>query len=384
MADETVANDTPEGNGKRITYLPVEQLRFDPGNPRLPESLDGESQDEVIRWMLRDATLIELMGSIGEEGYFPGEPMLVAPRANENGERPPISEAKVFDVVEGNRRLAAILLLRNPELAPTRKRSVSQTAEEAKQRPDTIPTIQYQGRGEILNYLGYRHITGIQEWSTLSKARYLNSLRPQYSDLPEKEQFRTLAKRIGSRRDYVERLLTGLSVYEEIAENNYYNIPNLDEESIGFTVITTALNYKNIATFLGLSSGRDPELEGLVQEHLEELTRWMFQKNPENQTRLGESRNLDMLSKVVDDEEALEAFREGASLDDAHDLTGAPTDIFQEYIAKALERLKSARDQLHKAEPTDRDSEKLFEIMRLSKTMRSSVEDFILENQGAE
>ena len=56
-----------------ITSRAVESLVFDPENPRLPSTIDGNNEEEVLRWMLRDGALIELMGSIGEKGYFHGE-----------------------------------------------------------------------------------------------------------------------------------------------------------------------------------------------------------------------------------------------------------------------------------------------------------------------
>src|SRR5687767_14689436 len=99
---------------KTIEYVDVGNLRFDPLNPRFPKGLNGKVEAEVFSWMLRDATIIELMGSIGELGYFPGEPLLVA-KTNKKG---------VFEVVEGNRRLTAVKLLREPELAPVRKKAV--------------------------------------------------------------------------------------------------------------------------------------------------------------------------------------------------------------------------------------------------------------------
>jgi len=381
MAETQVAPDEePHPESKSVKYLSIDRMRFDPENPRLPPSVDGTSMEEVIQWMIRESTLVELMGSIGEEGYFPGEPMLVAP-SKTNGERPPIDEAEYFDVVEGNRRLGAVLLLNKPGLAEVKARSVNETASGATKRPDEIPTIQYDNREEILNYLGYRHITGIQEWSTLSKAKYLSNLKEKFEQLEEVEQYRTLAKRIGSRRDYVERLLTGLGLYEVVAREDFFDIEDLDPKNVDFTVITTALSYTKIATFLGLESGRDPELEGLVEDHLEELVRWMFEKYAENQTRLGDSRNISVLADVVGEEDALEAFRNGRPLEEAHNLTGAPTEIFQNQIDKALDSLKSARDQLHLADPTQADADTLFEIAKLAKSMKSSTDDAILERE---
>src|SRR5882762_9376812 len=101
-------------NNKSIQYEKVDNLLFDPDNPRFPSTLNGEDEDEVLDWMLKDATIVELMGSIGEQGYFPGEPLLVVP-AKKGGK---------YYVVEGNRRLSAVKLLLKPNLAPTKKKSV--------------------------------------------------------------------------------------------------------------------------------------------------------------------------------------------------------------------------------------------------------------------
>jgi hypothetical protein len=53
---------------KFIQFVPVENLLYDPKNPRLPSSVNSSDEKEVIDWMLRDATIVELMGSIGEIG----------------------------------------------------------------------------------------------------------------------------------------------------------------------------------------------------------------------------------------------------------------------------------------------------------------------------
>ena len=152
-------------NERLLRDIPVESLHFDPQNPRLPSSVDGNNDMDVIEWMLRDATLIELMGAIGEVGFFPGEPLLVT---HDNSGRP-----YHFIVVEGNRRLAAVKLLNNPKLAPIRQSVVKSVAENARHKPSVLPVIVYSERSEILVYLGYRHVTGIKAWSPLAKARCL-------------------------------------------------------------------------------------------------------------------------------------------------------------------------------------------------------------------
>jgi ParB-like chromosome segregation protein Spo0J len=72
--------------------------------------------------MLSDATLIDLMASISENGFFSGEPIIV------------ISNNDNYTVIEGNRRLAAIKLLANPGLAIISPKAVEYLSIEAKEK----------------------------------------------------------------------------------------------------------------------------------------------------------------------------------------------------------------------------------------------------------
>src|SRR4028118_528827 len=111
---------------KAITELRLSQLHFDSKNPRLPNTINKSDEQAVIKWMLRDASVIELMIAIGEKNYFPGEPVLVAPTRG---------QTNTFDVIEGNRRLCAVKLLNNPELAPVRQQAIQTASEKAKYKP---------------------------------------------------------------------------------------------------------------------------------------------------------------------------------------------------------------------------------------------------------
>ncbi len=354
-----------------IKYLPLEKLRYDPLNPRLLSTVDGHNERAVLTAMLKDGTITELMGSIGEQGYFAGEPLIVCSNPD---------EADTYIVVEGNRRFTAVKLINNPEQAPTNKISVLAISDVAKHKPTELPCVIYDKREEILDYLSYRHITGIKTWGSLAKAKYLEQLRNGVATLPIQEQFKSLARTIGTRADYVDRLLTGYAVYEAIVRNDFFHIDNLNEGSIDFSILTTALTYSNIIRFLNLKGNDDPSVEGLDVRKLEELTRWMFQKLDQGKTRLGESRNLKYLSSVVANEKALKSFRDGTPLVDAKDLTEAPADIFRNSISQALARLERARDNLHLVnKPTSSDEDNLTEINSLARSMRASVREKLLD-----
>lgn len=355
---DTLTAETPT-----IEELAVQRLVFDPLNPRLPARLLSRDEPAVLAWMLEDATLIELMGSIGEQGYFPGEPLLAVRNPKNDDE---------YVVVEGNRRLAAVKLLLDPERAPIRKNAVAQAASEARHRPIHLPTIVYPKRAEILQYLSYRHITGIRPWSPLAKAKYLHQLLQSLNgNRPTAETFRTLARTIGSRSDYVAQLLTGYALYSTIVSEDFFNIPGLGEDSIQFSLITTALSYNSIAHFLGLRSDNDPSLRRLNMAHLQELTAWMFERQPDGTTRLGESRNLHELSSVVANPKALEAFRRGEPLGEASLRTEIPAQLYRNAVSEAKGRLRIARDHVHQVtDLSQADADDLQEVVQIGRNLR--------------
>lgn len=350
----------PAPNLPQLQYLPVDDLHFDPRNPRLPTSIDARDDVAVIRWMLQDATIIELMGSIGQNGYFPGEPLLAVEDESESG----------FIIVEGNRRLTATKLLSNPELATVRMKAVQNAASGALHKPVELPVLVYPSRGEILNYLGYRHITGIKEWDPLPKARYLYDLYQHSDAASHEEKLKALARTIGSRSDYVERLLNGLTVFNEILEHSFFGIEGMNEGLIKFSVLTTALNYQNIATFLGIEGSGPVDANDINVDHLKELTAWMFEKVEQGATRLGESRNLRELSAVVASPLALQAFRERTSLEDAYKMTSGPDNAYRSAVAEARKRLDFAwNNMLDPDSVLESDRQVMAEIQRTARNI---------------
>ena len=330
----------------KLTYLPLRSLSFDPQNPRLPVRYRHKSDEEVIEWMLQDASLMDLVISIGQNGYFPGEPMLCAPSEKEG----------IYVVIEGNRRLAACKILSQPTIATVKQNSIKEAIKDIEQDrvPLEIPVFIFEKREDIMDYLGYRHVTGVKSWGALAKARYLFDM---YKNLPkqgENEKYRFLARKIGSKSDYVQRLLIGYQLYLILENEHYFDIKNLDEESIEFSnLVDASLRYTHLKQFLNIDTQQDNALENLNKRHFIELTRWLFEKNSENYTRVGESRNILLLNKVVGNERALKAFRNGATLNEAHNLTAATEELLQNSIKDSLRFLQKAHEYMPLVEDVD-------------------------------
>lgn len=327
---------------QKIKFISTAELNFDPENPRFYRLNDPTSIEAVIEEMLDDEGVQELMLSIGQKGYFEGEPLLIS--TDKNGK---------WIVVEGNRRLAATKLL-NGEISPPKRRSASVKLirEEAQYTPPTeLPCIVYPTRREVLQYLGYRHITGIKQWDSLSKARYLAQLRDEfYPGLEKAKQLKALANDIGSKPDYVGKLLTALSCYKRAEDNKFFDLP-VRAEDIEFSLLTTALYYKQIYTWLGLESSTDIEMSNLNADNLESAFAWMFAKDQQGRTILGESRNLKELACIVESADAIQVLKDTGRLSEAFLYTDGPQAALQTAMEQADERIRVIWNMLPKTRP---------------------------------
>ncbi len=326
-----------EINKYEFKEINIDSLKLDDQNPRIPKSIRDSMPSEVklIEYMLLDASLIELMLAIGENGYFPGEQLLVVLDKNDSK----------YKVIEGNRRLSAVKLLNNPNLATVQKSKVQKVIEETTERPTEIPCLIFNSEDEIHRYLGYRHITGIKEWRLLEKARYLNNLKVTlFSDKTILLASREIAKMIGSRMDYVRRVLVGYDVYKTIEDEFFYKIRDLNDTTFYFNYIVDCLNKNNIRKFIGVDIESDNPLIDMSQENLKKWTHWLFEKNDQNKTRLiGNSSDLNDLNAILGHSEALIAFDEkGYTLERAKELTGELDNVFMNFVINSFRNLEKA------------------------------------------
>jgi len=344
----------------------IEELQLDPLNPRLPERLRGAKDEDVLNWMLSDATLIDLMASIAENGFFPGEPIIA------------IKEKKHYIVVEGNRRLAAIKLLNHPNLATISPKSVISLAEEASNKnniPKSVWVYVVSERQEVENYLGFRHVTGVKQWPVISKARYLNHLYQQKEN-KSYEVYKELAREIGSKAPYIRRLLTGYKAFEIIQSRKFYNIPDLDEENFDISLITDAITmHSALSNYIGVNMESDSPFEEIDQERLKEVTFWLYEKLSNGKTRIGDNRNLRVLNKVMQNIEAREAFIRGEkSLKEASELTDIADENIRLYLNKALQSLTEAQKIVHRSNsPNKSDRDVAEEIIDSADLIRRAI-----------
>jgi hypothetical protein len=286
----------------------------------------------MLDYIATATSIEELMEAIAENDFFPGEPLIVT--GDGQGK---------FIVVEGNRRLTALKLLQDPSYCSHPGERMRWISDNAKHKPNKIPVIVCAARSDVLPYLGFRHITGVKQWEPLAKARYIEQmfqLTDRYAAV--KDRYSEVARTIGSRRDHIKRNLDALAVYNVIKDADFYGIENLNDESLKFSVLSTAIADERIGKFVGtIKENQDGELlpsdpvldvSVLNEATIKELTHWLYEHDAKGKTKVGESRNLRLLSAVVNNSKALNAFRAGSPLKIAYQLTSDLTEDFMNLL----------------------------------------------------
>jgi RNA polymerase sigma factor (TIGR02999 family) len=96
----------------KVTPMEVDLLILDPENPRLASADVENDPRELVKWMWEKMAVEKVARSIAANGFYQEEPLLVIPAGKPKKEE----ETQKYVVVEGNRRLCAVLLLRDLKL----------------------------------------------------------------------------------------------------------------------------------------------------------------------------------------------------------------------------------------------------------------------------
>jgi hypothetical protein len=157
--------------------LPVEDLRLDIKNPRIAEA---SSQRDALQKILtdQDIKLIALAESIVEDGLNPMDRFLVIPSEDEPNK---------YIVLEGNRRLAALKILRNPTVltgmqvrGPVKKRFEELAALFDSSSLSHTDCFDIEVREDGAMWINQRHTgenegRGIVDWNGVASARFRGS-----------------------------------------------------------------------------------------------------------------------------------------------------------------------------------------------------------------
>jgi len=361
--------------------ISIERLHLDTDNPRLPADIQGKGEAELLRTLYRGFNLDELIDSMFQNGYFEEEPLVVIPnklskkllssKTSNKGFEEFINDEKItFTVVEGNRRLAAVKIITNPEIRISLKiKTWKDPSPEVLDDLSMLPAIVYCTRDEVVPYLGVRHIVGIQKWDSFAKARYIARLIDNDMSIEEVEA------QIGDSQSSARRNYISYKLLQQVHDEFDYDTKEAEED---FSLLILAIGQGKIKRYLGLPTRiKDTDPESPVPkenvDNLKNLMSWLF-GDEKNKPAIEESRDITRyLSHVVDSPNALKHLERTRDLIAAYDLSDGEEQLILRYLTNANGKLQTVLGivHLHKTEDVIEEVEKCSETTKqLLKTVK--------------
>ncbi|HFC30381.1 MAG TPA: hypothetical protein ENJ44_04980, partial [Oceanospirillales bacterium] len=216
--------------------IPLTQLDLDLDNSRYSWNL--ESQREIIEWMTSGTKhigekIFALAKDITGYGLNPTEKVMVIPDKKND---------KKYVVLEGNRRVTALKLLNNPDMAPLHwKAKYSQLVSSSDyQSPQKIPCVIINDEEVAFHFMEVKHLgelggIGVVTWGAEEKARH------------QKRQNKT------------SREHKSLTLLDHVRESKLYDQKTKDNAGSGFPITTLErlLGDKDFRESIGLALDSD-------------------------------------------------------------------------------------------------------------------------------
>lgn len=330
----------PQPNTNEIIDLPEGQLLFDEENPRL--TMSGEkSQDSLLRVLWKEMSVDEVAWSIAENGFFPSEPLFVIIK-NANETNP---GRRRYIVVEGNRRLAAVRLLRDEKwrkIVGAAKDDLPAASQTRVASLESVPAIIFSNRRILWPTVGFRHINGIKPWNSISKARYVVSVHEHFGICLD-----DIAAKIGDRHETVIKMYRGYKVLEQAEKETVFRRNDVYGK-LSFSHLYTALDQRPFQVFLGIDPSDFKPSQPVPKQkipHLEELMLWLFGKKSSSIEPVVRVQNpdLNVLRKIIEKPEALSALRSKYTLERAYALALGDKKRFRDSLISAKLELQNAK-----------------------------------------
>ena len=302
------------------TKVAVERLRLDRMNPRLAGEAEHASDEAIIAHLYRAAELDELLQSISTNRYLDIEPLVVMHAPDSNA----------LTVLEGNRRLAALRLLREPvlarriESAEKLRISVPTVGDSIRATLDRVSVYPVASRELARAFIGFKHINGPAKWDAYAKARFAADwYKAGQADGVGLEQ---IANAIGDRHDTVKRMVSAIYVLEQASKERLFDIDDRQTRKFNFAHLYTALSRSEYIGFLGLESTwlrSDPPPDPVPQHKFEDLRKvlvWIYGSKAHDNRPVVQSQNPDIkrLGDVLVSAEGLRVLEATGNLDAAH------------------------------------------------------------------
>jgi hypothetical protein len=326
-----MSNTDIRRNSGSAQQVAIRQLRLDALNPRLPESHRNGSQTDLAVVLEMGFDAYAVAQSIADNGYFAAEPLVAIPSQ---------SEPDTWIVVEGNRRLTALIGLafgdtRSEFAEPSRWNSV---ADRASITPDSeIPIVVHQNRDDTHVEVARAHVVGKLAWRPYMQAKFIAARVTEGRSIAE------VAELIGITKSKAADLYRDQAV---VVQAQRLGLETSEIEK-AFSLLTVAMGNTKLRDHVGVPLGsrlepnQDPVPEPKIAE-LRELVAWIF-GDEENEPKITDSRQTSQLGNIVSNEVGLAALRSGSSLEESKQRVNAAGMDPRERL---LNRLNASKNSL--------------------------------------
>lgn len=322
----------------------LEELQFDLRNPRYGASAAKiQNEQEALNYIVNTFGVDDVLSSISVNGFFDSEPLV--------GIR--IEKETRVKIMEGNRRLAACLILAGDPRANDQKRLREKyTAlheEHGKKRISPVPVIVYNGKDaakEMLPYIGVRHIVGFLEWDSYAKAAWVDQVLRDHKLL-----LTEVTEMLGDKNATIPRMLAGYRFVNQLIASGHFRPDQSQRKGRGsnpdypFSWVYTALDNPPVREFVGFEETNGvPKEEPIPQKKLEEagwIMTFMFgDKNRGIAAVVEDSRELGDLAKAVRDTVMCARLKEGRKLSLVIEESRPSAERLHEGFQKVADQLK--------------------------------------------
>lgn len=327
------------------TKINVDWLKLDPENPRLVGVSARTTEESIVAQLYRGEELDELLQSIAANGYLDIEPLIVTMS---------LSDQK-FTVLEGNRRLAAIRLFREPALVDAiannehLKISVPNITPKALATLGEVSVYRVRNRDAARSFIGFKHINGPAKWESFAKAKFAAEWYKTGNVSLEK-----ISEKIGDRHDTIKRMVAAIYVLEQAEREKIFDLSDRNATKFNFSHLYTALSRATYMTYLGLEtawSRYDPTPNPVPMDKLERLRDvlvWIYGSKEGDKRPVVQSQNPDIknLGETLASAEGLHILKAGGTLAEAHASTRPADETFSTALIRARSTLREALNNL--------------------------------------
>ena len=367
---------------EETTKVSVKKLRLDRRNPRLIGEDDDASDEAIVARLYRSAELDELLQSITANGYMDIEPLVVmGDPDSKNGE---------LIVLEGNRRLAALRLLREPELVQSiansegLRISVPPIAQGRRATLNRISVYRVADRVHARSFIGFKHINGPAKWDAYAKARFAATWYE--TERSDGVDLAVIAKAIGDKHDTIKRMVSAIYVLDQAECTDLFDIEDRYTRKLNFSHLYTALSRSQYMEYLGLGAAwarHDPELNQVPRERLEELRKvlvWIYGSKTDGVPPVVQSQNPDIkrLGEVIAHAQGRHILESTRDLDAAYASTEPVDKQFTASLIRARDHIREAVGSLRAYDGRD---QSLLDIAEDVKEIAEAVHERMLKKR---